>query len=55
MLSLEKLRSTDLGGERGKFKVEYCALYVYVCLCVFPKKSLEQGMKIAERFNKFLR
>lgn len=53
MSSLEKLRSTDLVGERGKFEVEYCALYVYVCVC-FLRSQLEQGMKIAGRFNKFL-
>lgn len=41
MSSLEKLRSTDLVGERGKFEVEYCALYVYVCM--FPKKSTGAG------------
>lgn len=33
MSSLEKLRSTDLVGERGKFEVEYCVLYIYVCVC----------------------
>lgn len=42
MSSLEKLRSTDLVGERGKFGSRILC-FVCICMCMFPKKSTGAG------------